>query len=161
MDLSYSVGLIEGSTARGTRKLVVAVANDSAGSSATLSSIGIPILLRPEISFLAYFGFGLLGIALGYLIRFLLKVKNGVVPPSPAPIPDVDQGGMPGSVTQFVTKHYYAVECACTLLLGFIAMAVLAKDGTLPDSATNSSGALIMGLALGLLTDGELLAKAR
>jgi hypothetical protein len=117
------------------------------------------VTLRPEQSLAAYLGLGALGILVGYLLRVLMKVLSTTT--APAPDPTADPPPVLGPIGRFVASHYYQVDCLVTLVLGLAALLFLVKDGHLPDNGVVWYGALLMGLALGLLTNSELITKLR
>jgi hypothetical protein len=103
-----------------------------------------------------YIWVGLLGVAIGYFVRLMVKTLGSVPAPKPAPGDPVPEDG---PLTRFTRSHYYVVDGGVTLVLSLIVMLALIKNGRPPDSAAQWYGALIGGAALGLLTNSELITK--
>jgi len=120
-----------------------------------------PINYIPEVPLAAYFGFGLVGIFLGYWLRLFVKILSSTTPPQPAPIAAGNPPANPGPFTSFVMKHYYAVDLSVTIAIGFLILVSLIKDGNPPDNALAWYSAVAMGVGLGLLTNSELITKLR
>jgi hypothetical protein len=106
----------------------------------------------PAIPIVQYLLWGLLGVAVGYGIRLLVKVLSKI--PEPIPLANDD-----GPITKFVKKYYFLVDCLVTLVLGLFVLLYLIKDGHVPDSAAYWYGAVVTGVGLGLLTNSELIVK--
>ncbi len=60
---------------------------------------------------------------------------------------------------KFVLEHYYWVDFAVTLTVGFLALAALMKNGRPPASAEYWPEAIVLGVGLGLLTNSDLLTR--
>jgi len=113
-----------------------------------------------RISIWVYFLLGGVGILIGYCLRIFVKVLQSVPEPSPQP-PGAGGGQAPGPITRFVQKHYYFVDCGVTLVVGLISLSLLVKNNHVPDSGLYWYSTLGSGVALGLLTNSELLSKLR
>lgn len=124
-------------------------------TTAILAQDDFDVEYTPTISLGRYLLVGLAGVLIGYAIRLLVKVLSTVPPPALAPTP----AGSAGPVTTFVTRHYYAVDCAVTLTLGLLVLIFFIKDGHPPDAGIQWYGALGIGVGLGLLTNSELVTK--
>jgi hypothetical protein len=114
---------------------------------------------KERISNCAYIVWGIIGIIIGYGIRLVLKAQQSVPVPLPAPAPPAPPPG--GPVTRFVTRYYYPVDGALTLIIGLLALLVLLKDNHVPDTTLYWYSALGAGVALGALTNSELITKVR
>jgi len=115
---------------------------------------------RLQVKF--YFLLGLAGSVLGYLLRIVTGVLKRI--PVPAPALPEDGGGASakdGPVTIFVKGHYYTVDFLASLLLAFVVLLYLMKEGHPPDSAAAWYGALLTGIGLGFLTNNDLLARIK
>jgi hypothetical protein len=99
---------------------------------------------------------GFCGIALGYLVRLVMKVEAKLPQPSPAPEKSED---VTGPVTSFVARNYYKVDFALTLLLGNLVLLALSHSYHPPSKAADVPGALIFGFSLGLLTNSDLITR--
>jgi hypothetical protein len=117
-----------------------------------------PISYIPEVPLSTYFGFGLIGIFLGYWLRLFVKILSSITPPQPLSIA-TGISLTKGRLTAFVIAHYYAIDLAVTIAIGFLILVSLIKDGNPPDNALSWYSALAMGVGLGLLTNSELLTK--
>jgi hypothetical protein len=110
-----------------------------------------------------YFMLGLAGFVLGYFLRIVTAVLKII--PAPAPVVLGASGGTgtarDGPVTVFVKGHYYLVDFLVSLVLAFIVLLYLMKEGHPPDSAAVWSGALLTGIGLGFLTNNDLLARIK
>jgi hypothetical protein len=114
----------------------------------------------PEIPVTSYVWLGILGVALGYLLRLLLKVLQSI-PPEDRPQPDPEKPAkQPGPFTRLVKEHYYLTDFLVTLGLGFIALIAMTKGNHPPDTGNLWYTALAVGVGIGLLTNSELLTKA-
>lgn len=113
-----------------------------------------------RISVCVYLSWGVIGIFIGYGIRLIIRVQQTVPAPAPAP-PEGPVPPAPGKITQFVTNHYYLVDCSLTVVIGFLALLVLLKDNHVPDTGLYWYAALGSGVALGALTNSELITKVR
>jgi len=114
---------------------------------------------KERISNCAYIAWGLLGIIIGYAIRLVLKAQQAVPAPLPAPAPPAPPAW--GPITRFVTKYYYPVDGTLTVIIGLLALLVLLKDNHVPDTTLYWYSALGAGVALGALTNSELITKVR
>jgi hypothetical protein len=118
---------------------------------------------RLQIKF--YFVLGLIGFILGYLLRIVTGVLKKIPPPAPLQAAGGGGGGNDGSedgpVTTFVKKHYYVVDFLVSLVLAFIVLLYLMREGHPPDSASAWYGALLTGIGLGFLTNNDLLARIK
>jgi hypothetical protein len=145
----------------GTPTVHVHLFQNAANAHALVDS-SIQFKYYERISVCAYLGWGILGIVLGYLIRLIIKAQQSVPVPSPAPEnPAVPAPPPPGPITRFITKYYYPVDGALTVLIGFLALLVLLKDHHAPDNVLYWYSALGSGVALGALTNSELITKVR
>jgi hypothetical protein len=116
---------------------------------------------KERISVCAYLAWGLLGIVVGYLIRIIIKAQQSVPAPLPAPDPNAPQPPPPGPITRFVAKYYYGVDGGLTVVLGLLALLLLLKDNHVPDTALYWYTALGAGVALGALTNSELITRVK
>jgi hypothetical protein len=110
-----------------------------------------------EVSLWKYFLFGLTGACLGYGIRLLLKARESIAAPLPAP--SASEGQPPGPITRFVEKHYYWADLMLTIAIALVVLGGFAKGGRPPDAATTWYGAAVLGAGLGILTNNELIKK--
>jgi hypothetical protein len=143
----------------GAHTLLVRVFTGEGTANIATVDTSIPFSYVSRISIPAYFLLGGLGILIGYALRVLIKVLQTV--PAPAPAPQQQQGAAVGPVTAFVQNHYYLVDCGVTLTIGLLSLALLLKNNHVPDSGLYWYSALGAGVALGLLTNSELLSKLR
>jgi len=149
------------STPIGTSTVHVHLFQDAVNPRALVDS-SIQFKYYERISVCAYLSWGILGIVLGYLIRLIIKAQQSVPAPAPAPPgPAIPAPPAPGPITRFVTKYYYPVDGALTVLIGFLALLVLLKDHHAPDNVLYWYSALGSGVALGALTNSELITKVR
>jgi hypothetical protein len=114
---------------------------------------------KERISNCSYIVWGLIAIIIGYGIRLILKAQQAVPAPLPAPALPAPPPG--GPITRFVTKYYYPVDCTLTVIIGILALLVLLKDNHVPDTTLYWYSALGAGVALGALTNSELITKVR
>ena len=157
--VSYLLTGAADDVARGQYPLNVRLTHDSAGVTTVLASGATIITMSPEQRLRCYLFFGALGIAVGYVLRLLIRVLSTTPAPSPAP-PQAPATAL-GPITTYVNAHYYQVDFIVTLVLGLAAMLFLIKDGHLPADGVSWYGAGLLGLALGLLTNSELVTKLR
>jgi hypothetical protein len=107
---------------------------------------------------LAYFVLGLLGVALGYVLRKVVKALAETTPSSARIQAAVAAEPTPGWLKQFVADHYYGVDFTVTLFLGFLLLgSALTVDHAPPIRGQYWFGALLFGFATGLLTNSELI----
>jgi hypothetical protein len=106
-----------------------------------------------------YFLLGLAGFILGYLLRIVTAVLRKV--PAPAPFLPTSDDGPDGPLTAFVRAHYYRVDFLVSLILGFLVLLYLMREGHPPDSAAAWYGAILTGSGLGFLTNNDLLARIK
>jgi hypothetical protein len=141
--------------------LVHATAQPSGGS-------GLPFAVDQVVTFTYtrrlenkfYFLLGLAGFILGYLLRIVTAVLRKV--PAPAPVlPTSGDDGPDGPLTAFVRAHYYRVDFLVSLILAFLVLLYLMRDGHPPDSAAAWYGAILTGSGLGFLTNNDLLARIK
>lgn len=138
-----------------------------AHATAQPSNAGAPLVIDQVVTFTYtkrlqvrfYFALGLAGFILGYLLRIVTGVLKNVTPP--APLQAVNGGGGDGPVTVFVKNHYYVVDFLTSLVLAFIVLLYLMREGHPPDSASAWYGALLTGIGLGFLTNNDLLARIK
>jgi hypothetical protein len=109
----------------------------------------------------AYFILGMAGFILGYFLRIITGVLKKIPPPAPAISGGGAGNGQDGPVTAFVKRHYYMVDLVVSLVLAFVVLLYLMKEGHPPDSASVWSGALLIGVGLGFLTNNDLLARIK
>lgn len=137
-----------------------------AAGGTTVASDSVTLKYSRRVRFSSYLIWGLVGVALGYVLRLLTKVLASIPMPSPAP-PDPNAGqnnpivAATGEITKFVQKHYYLVEFTVTCVLGFLALLALAKSGMAPDGAAYWNGALLLGVSLGFLTNTDLILRIK
>ncbi|HWG19217.1 MAG TPA: hypothetical protein VG225_01720 [Terracidiphilus sp.] len=128
----------------------------SADQKAAIAEASVSFSYVKRIPIWEYLLLGFFGIALGYAIRLLIKVLQTVPAPALAPDPNAPQ---PGTITQWVQKHYYFVDCSVTLVIGLLSLTLLLKNDHVPDSGLYWYSALGAGVALGLLANSELVSK--
>jgi hypothetical protein len=129
-----------------------------------ITSESLKLDYAPEIPVRSFVGLGILGVALGYGLRLLLKILQSVPPeevpsPSPEPKPGQPVPQQPGPVTRFVKKYYYLTDFLVTLGLGFLALIALTKADHPPETGNLWYTALAVGVGIGLLTNSELLTR--
>jgi hypothetical protein len=135
-----------------------------AHATAKPSGGGSPFAVDQEVTFVYtrriqvryYFILGLAGFVLGYLLRIVTGVLKNV--PAPAPVLPNTQDG---PITTFVRRHYYTVDFFVSLVLAFVVLLYLMREGHPPDSASAWYGALLTGIGLGFLTNNDLLARIK
>src|SRR5262249_17986829 len=115
-----------------------------------------------QLSTAAYLILGGGGISAGYGLRLLVRVLSAV--PVPQPFGSAEAGELrvahqTGPVTSFVASHYYAVDFAVTLVLGFLALFALMRGADPPAIASAWPHAITLGASLGLLTNSELITR--
>ena len=138
-----------------------------AHATAQPSSTGSPFVIDQAVTFTYtkrlqvrfYFALGLAGFILGYLLRIVTGVLKKITPP--APLQAGNGGGEDGPVTVFVKNHYYVVDFLTSLVLAFIVLLYLMREGHPPDSASTWYGALLTGIGLGFLTNNDLLTRIK
>jgi hypothetical protein len=124
-----------------------------------LTQTAVPIDVVRTLGLAPYFWLGLIGVFVGWLLRIVLFAQSRVPVPNPAPVADTADTG--GKITRFVEKHYYAVDMGLALTLGALALLALATDGNPPERTDSKVTAFVFGVALGALTNSELLLKFR
>ena len=144
--------------------LVHATAQPSASGSGIAIDQVVNFTYTKRLQVKFYFIFGLLGFIVGYLLRIVTGVLKQV--PAPVPLAETDGGGGPGKsgdgpITAFVKQHYYRVDFSVSLVLAFVVLLYLMREGHPPDSAAAWYGALLTGIGLGFLTNNDLLARIR
>ena len=147
----------DGAPSDGSRPLIVRLALLDGGRETIAASRVLTFWYTAQISTAAYVTLGGIGIALGYLLRLLVKLLGVVPRPAPvlaAPPPE-------GPIGRFVRTHYYIVDFLVTLTIGFLALAALMQGARPPQTAAAWPQALTLGVSLGLLTNSELLTKLR
>lgn len=154
---TISIQRSNGPMSIGQRTLMVRVLSGDDKASTALAETSVPFAYKSRISIPFYLFAGGLGILMGYGLRLLIKVLQAVPTPSPAPVP----GPAPGPITAFVQKNYYLVDCGVTMAVGLLSLTILLKDNHVPESGLYWYSALGAGVALGLLTNSELLSKLR
>jgi hypothetical protein len=122
-----------------------------------LAQATIPIDIVRYIDVMRYFWMGIAGVLTGWSLRVLLFAQSKVTPPNPEPMIASSEG----VITRFIGKHYYFVDAVLTVTLGGLVLLALVTDGCPPDTADSSIAAYLMGVALGALTNSELLLKIR
>jgi hypothetical protein len=158
--LNVTVTRVNGKLLQGDQALTVTL---SQGSDAATRKILVSKLAKftytPEIPLYSYFFFALIGVAIGYWVRLVVRVLGTVEPPPAAPQqPDATQ---PGPITRFVKAHYYMVDFLVTVILGFLVLATFVQSGRPPQSGAAWYGALASGVGIGLFTNSELLTRLR
>jgi hypothetical protein len=146
---------VGGEARRGEQPILVeATRRDSAEKATAIARANFTY--EPQISMSLYLLLGLLGVIVGYGLRFLQKILSSVPAPSPAPEELVVSSG---PITQWVARNYYFVDFSVTVALGFLALLYLAQTGSPPEAASYWPGALTFGVGLGALTNSELFTK--
>ena len=140
-----------------------------AHATAQPSGTGVPLAVDQAVTFTytrrlpvkCYFLLGLAGFVLGYLLRIVTGVLKKIPAPAPAIPNDAGGGGQDGPVTMFVKRHYYLVDFLVSLVLAFVVLLYLMREGHPPDTASAWYGALLTGIGLGFLTNNDLLARIK
>lgn len=133
----------------------------------------------PHLVLLAFYLVGLLGVLLGWASKLVVKAHAGKTPPpivtglflSPreaaANAQAMASGRGPVHGSRFAVwlsssaPAYYAVDLLLTLVIAFLALVALSREGHAPDAASTWQGAMILGFGLGLLTPSDLLGKVK
>lgn len=130
-----------------------------------LASLSVPFPYRSGIPLYQYFLLGVLGIGVGYFARLVVDSLNAlpkpVLPVAAAAAPNAPQAPDLGWFTVFIRGHYYFMDFAVTLVLGFLALTALVKDNHAPDSGMYWYSALSLGFGIGLLTNSDLVTRLR
>ena len=113
------------------------------------------VLYRDWITVPCYLAVALLGVVLGYVIRFFVNILKSLPAPSPEP------AAGEGPITIWVKAHYYQVDFLVTLAIAFVILVGLIKESRPPDTGATWYAALALGTALGVLTNSELLTRLR
>jgi hypothetical protein len=82
------------------------------------------------LSVYLYLLVGVAGIGIGYVVRMLVLALKNVQPQVDAE--KLATSETPKGLREFVLKHYWEVDFAVTLILGFLALVALMKDGRPP-----------------------------
>jgi len=99
----------------------------------------------------SYLLYGTLGALIGYLIRLLVAYQQGATPPQVV----VALGETPSTVD----KNHYWLDGGLTLLLSFIVLVYLINGGRPPEVACTWYGSIVAGVALGFLSNAQLMSK--
>ncbi len=111
-------------------------------------------------SLMGYYLFGLLGIAVGYAMRKLMKAFSEAAPPEETIQMMAADDPVPGWLKQLVARHYYSVDALITLVLGVLALYKLVNsDQRPPEDGLYPMGAIVLGFLIGLLTHSELVTR--
>jgi hypothetical protein len=122
----------------------------------------------PLVEVHAYFFLGALGIALGYLVRMAKKLLDSTEPPphrialakAEALRANATTGDVPPTTPQrLFWKYWYVVDFGVTVVLGIVVLITLMQNGLPPTTASHSANAFAIGIALGLLTNTEIITK--
>ncbi len=138
--------------------VVATLETDSSGQKSVLDTEVLSFEAAPGMSVIAFLVYGVIGIVFGYVARLLIKALSDV---TPAQTLALAAQPAPAGLREFVLKHYYWVDFAVTVLIGFIVLASLAKDGHPPAGAGFWNTAFVSGVALGLLTNSDLLTRIK
>lgn len=114
---------------------------------------------QPGLRVCIYLLVGLTGVAIGYAVRMLVLALKAVQPQVEAQTLAAEES--PKGLRKFVLEHYWTVDFAVTLVLGFLALVALMKDGRPPATATYWHHAAMLGVGLGLLTNSDLLTRVQ
>lgn len=133
----------------------------------------------PHLQLLDFYLLGLLGVLLGWASKLVVKAHAGKTPPavvaglflSPREAAANAQAMASGRGTFHVSRFaswlagsaaaYYLVDVALTLLIAFLVLVALSREGHAPDAASTWQGAMLLGFGLGLLTPSDLLGRVR
>lgn len=133
----------------------------------------------PHLVLPAFYFVGLVGVLLGWASKLVVKAHAGKTPPpivtglflSPRKAAENAQalasGTGPPHGSRFASwlagsaLAYYAVDLALTLVIAFLALVALSREGHAPDAASTWQGAMILGFGLGLLTPSDLLGRVK
>lgn len=170
----FSGKVIETATLRGTGERVLAgerpilveltgAAPAGGGTAPVLASESLSFEFAPEIPLWFYLVVGTAGVMLGYGARYLVNLLKAVGPP---PLSDSEKQALTDSGRktkwpEWARRHYYLLDFAVTLALGFAVLVVMASGGRPPQAATLWPGALTTGFGLGLLANSELLTRIK
>jgi len=109
-----------------------------------------------------YFFLGLLGIAIGYLLRRVIKILSSLpVPPEIIARAVAAEPAPPTGLGRFIEENYYLVDGLVTAVLGFLILTSLVKDGRPPENGLFWYGAVPLGVGIGLLTNSELVTQIK
>lgn len=114
---------------------------------------------QPGLPVCIYLLVGVAGIAIGYVVRMLVLTLKAVEPQVEAEKLATSEG--PKGLRKFVLQYYWWVDFSVTLVLGFLALLALMKDGRPPVTATYWHHAAMLGVGLGLLTNSDLLTRVQ
>jgi len=123
-----------------------------------LSSQILAFTYATRITLWLYLLIGAFGVAIGYLLRLLVKVLAATTPPELAAGAQ-NNLAKTGQIGTFVKDHYYLTDFSVTLVLGILALLYLSHSTLPPDTASQWPGALTLGVSLGVLTNSELFTK--
>lgn len=98
-----------------------------------------------------YLVYGVLGIVVGYIVRYLVNLLKKSTPKQRA-LAANDQPTIP-------EEYFYLIDGAVTVVLGFLVLASMIKLGWPPEQACSWYGAVLVGVALGFLTNSDLMTK--
>jgi hypothetical protein len=145
----------------GTHSVLVRAVSGAGAGSAAVADATVSFAYISRIPIWSYLLLGAIGIVIGYVLRLLIGTLKTV--PAPPLAPQAEGGGGPavGPITTFVQQHYYFVDCAVTLTVGLLSLTLLLKNNHVPDTGLYWYSTLGSGVALGLLTNSELLSKLR
>jgi hypothetical protein len=98
-----------------------------------------------------YLFYGVLGVILGYVVRYLVNLLKSNTPQQQARAFDLE----PTRIERF----YPWIDGAVTVVLGFLVLASFIKEGRPPEQGCSWYGAMLAGVALGFLTNSDLMTK--
>jgi hypothetical protein len=147
---------IDPDTASGRRALFVQL-RDGAISTEELAPFQFQSSTLGTVSYLAY---GLFGVVLGWLIKWSVKAFGALPVPEPARAAGVAPAdtGRESVFFAFVRTHYFAVDLALSLTIGFLALLANLSGGA-PPAGTQWTSAIPLGAGIGVLANNELVGR--
>lgn len=103
------------------------------------------------ISISTYLMWGILGVVIGYVVRYVVNVLKKSTPTATAELFGVS--------TTIPEKYYYLIDGAVTAVIGFLVLGSLIKNGRPPEQACAWYSSILAGVALGFLTNSDLMTK--
>jgi hypothetical protein len=140
----------------------VIVVEASNKDGARVAGKSLTISVTPLIDFSSFVTWGAIGVALGFLAKYLIELMKWASSETPAQTATAGPGGSPKPSPDqlfFARKYYWLFDFMVTLILGVSALVLSAKGNLPPDLASSPWHAMVFGAALGLLSNSQLISR--